>query len=130
MTFKVEGFSVPKLEERLRDLTEQNIFTPQLIIVDGFPFDEASPEPLQQLRDFSNTHGLRIWFSVKTHRHEEPGPNGIPPQLSNIDDLFNVILQLQPEGKNVHVKVLRGVEEKDYPELLLDPATMLISRSE
>jgi hypothetical protein len=130
MTFKVEGFSVPKLEERLRDLTEQNIFTPQMIIVDGFPFDEASPEPLQQLRDFSSTHGLRIWFSVKTHRHEKPGLNGIPPQLSNIDDLFNVILQLQPEGKNVHVKVLRGAEEKDYPELLLDPATMLISRNE
>ena len=101
-----------------------------MIIVDGFPFDETSSESLQQLREFSNSHGLRIWFSVKTHRHEKPGPHGIPPQLSNIDDLFNVILHLQPEGKNVHVKVLRGVEEKDYPELLLDPATMLISRSE
>jgi len=28
MTFKVEGFSVPKLAERMTDLTEQNIFTP------------------------------------------------------------------------------------------------------
>ena len=130
MTFKVEGFSVPKLEERLRDLTEQNIFTPQMVIIDGFPFDETSPEPLQQLREFSISHGLRIWFSVKTHRHEEPGPNGIPPQLSKIDDMFNVILQLQPEGNNVHVRVLRGAGEKDYPELLLDPATMLISRND
>ena len=131
MTFKVERFSVPKLEERLRDLTEQNIFTPQMIIVDGFPFDKTVLEPLQQLREFSNRHGIRIWFSVRTHRHEEPGPDGIPPQLSNIDDLFNVILQLQPEGKKVHVRVLKGVEtQKDYPELMLDPATMLISRSE
>ncbi len=131
MTFKVDGFSVPKLEERLRDLTEQNIFTPQMIIVDGFPFDDTALEPLQQLREFSNRHGLRIWFSVRTHRHEAPGPDGIPPQLSNMDNLFNVILQLQPEGKKVHVKVLRGVDaEKDYPELMLDPATMLISRND
>ena len=131
MTFKVDGFSVPKLEERLRDLTEQNIFSPQMIIVDGFPFDKTVIEPLQQLREFSNSHGLRIWFSVRTHRHEEPGPDGIPPQLSNIDDLFNVILRLQPEGKKVHVRVLKGVEaQKDYPELMLDPATMLISRND
>ncbi len=41
MTFRVEGFSVPKLEERLSDLMEQNIFMPQMIIVDGFPFDES-----------------------------------------------------------------------------------------
>ncbi len=131
MTFKVEGFSVPKLEERLRDLTEQNIFTPQMIIIDGFPFDETTLEPLQQLREFSSRHGLRIWFSVRTHRHEEPGPDGIPPQLSDLDDLFNVILQLQPEGKKVHVRVLKGVDAStEYPELMLDPATMLISRND
>src|SRR5210317_1320544 len=32
MTFRVEGFSVPKLEARLSDLMEQNIFSPQMII--------------------------------------------------------------------------------------------------
>ncbi|MCK5420495.1 MAG: hypothetical protein KAI93_18350, partial [Desulfobacterales bacterium] len=32
MTFRVEGFSVPKLEERLTDLIEQNIFKPHAII--------------------------------------------------------------------------------------------------
>ena len=131
MTFKVGGFSVPKLEERLQDLTEQNIFTPQMIIVDGFPFDESSPEPLQQLREFSRRNNFRIWFSVRTHRHEEPGPGGVPPQLAGIDDLFNVMLLLQPEGKSVHIKVLKGVDAgKEYPELLLDPATMLIRRSD
>jgi len=128
MTFKVEGFSVPKLEERLRDLTEQDIFKPQMIIIDGFPFEGSVEEPLQQLKEFSSRHGLRIWFSVRTHRHEDPGPGGIPPQLSNIDGLFNVILQLLPEGKKVHVRVLKGADSTaDYPELLLDPATMLIS---
>ena len=41
MTFKVEGFSAPKLEERLTDLMEQNIFKPHTVIIDGFKFDDA-----------------------------------------------------------------------------------------
>ncbi len=39
MTFKVEGFSVPKLEERLTDLVSQNIFSPDMVIIDGLPFE-------------------------------------------------------------------------------------------
>ena len=46
MTFRVEGFSVPKLKERLSDLMEQNIFSPQMIIIDGFPFDDSAHQPL------------------------------------------------------------------------------------
>ena len=38
MTFNVEGFSVPKLEERVKDLTEQQIFNPHMVIIDGLPF--------------------------------------------------------------------------------------------
>jgi hypothetical protein len=47
MTFKVEGFSVPKLEERLTDLTEQGIFFPNMIILDGLPFTENVRSLLQ-----------------------------------------------------------------------------------
>ena len=35
MTFKVEGFSAPRLEERLTDLMQQNIFKPHTVIIDG-----------------------------------------------------------------------------------------------
>jgi len=130
MTFRVEGFSVPKLEERLHDLTEQNIFNPQMIIIDGFPFESAAHEPLRQLKAFAVSNRLRIWFSVRTHRHEQLGATGMPPRLSKLDDLFGVILQLQPDGKKVHVKVSKGFRNADeYPELLLDPATMLINQT-
>ena len=46
MTFKVEGFTVPRLEERLTDLTAQNIFRPEMVLIDGFPFGEATRERL------------------------------------------------------------------------------------
>ncbi len=127
MTFRVEGFSVPKLEERLADLTEQHIFTPDMIIVDGFPFDESIRRPLTEFKDLAASHGMPAWFTVRTHRHEEPGPDGLPLQLAEISDLFEIALELQPEGKEIHVNALKGREQfSEQLELRLDPATMLL----
>lgn len=127
MTFNVEGFSVPILEERLTDLTEQGIFFPDMILIDGLPFDENISKPLQDLKELATSYGLFIWFSVRTHRHEKEGPGGLPVQMANIKDLFQVALHLQPEEKEIHVKILKEVSKKiRTPSLFLDPATMLI----
>ena len=129
MTFKVEGFSVPKLEERLTDLIEQNIFSPDMILIDGLPFTETVEQPLTQLKDFADKYQRSIWFSVRTHRHEKPGPSGIPPQLDGLEDLFAVIIQLQPEGNEINVRAIKGgAEPVESPVLKLDPSTMLITK--
>lgn len=64
MTFKVEGFSVPKLEERLTDLVSQNIFSPHMIIIDGLPFDTSVRETLQDLKVLSEKMRVSAWFTV------------------------------------------------------------------
>jgi len=130
MTFKVEGFSVPKLEERMTDLSEQNIFFPQVVIIDGFPFDESVRESLSDLKAIARKLSLHVWFAVRTHRHEEPASDGMPISFSNVSDLFNVAIQLQPEGKEIHVLSLKGgPSTTDFPELRLDPSTMLIKNT-
>jgi len=127
MTFRVEGFSVPKLEERLRDLSEQHIFVPEVIIFDGFPFEEDKEASLAQLKAFSKHHRLCVWFSVRTHRHENTAPNGLPPQLAGVEHLFEAVIALQPDGEKIHIKALRGPGASAAgPALRLDPATMLI----
>lgn len=127
MTFRVEGFSVPKLEERLADLMEQNIFTPQMIIVDGFPFDESVNQPLTEFKDLIQNQGMPAWFTVRTHRHEEPDPEGMPLQLAEISELFEIAIYLLPVGKEIHVKALKGRESfTEQLDLRLDPSTMLI----
>lgn len=127
MTFNIEGFSTPKLEERLADLTLQDIFHPNMIVIDGLAFDSSINESLNQLKAFSRNHELAVWFSVRTHRHEEPDTDGLPPQLMDLDDLFDMIIQLQPEDKDIHIKTLKGYDDvQGSPDLLLDPATMLI----
>ncbi|HET6488646.1 MAG TPA: AAA family ATPase [Syntrophales bacterium] len=127
MTFKVEGFSVPKLEERLTDLTAQNIFQPEMVLIDGFPFREAARERLMALKLLAGRLGVSVWFTVHTHRHEQPTADGMPPALAQAGDLFDVILQLEPKGPDIKIQPLRGIAaDPAQGALLLDPATMLI----
>ncbi len=127
MTFKVEGFSIPKLEERLSDLMEQNIFLPQMMIVDGFPFDKTGSDSLTEFKNLIKSHQMPAWFTMRTHRHEDPGPGGFPMRLSQVSDLFEIAIQLLPVGKEIHVKAVKGAESfPEHLDLRLDPSTMLI----
>jgi hypothetical protein len=127
MTFKVDGFSVPKLKERLSDLMAQNIFTPQLMIVDGFPFDKAHRQSLREYKDVIKNYQMPSWFTLRTHRHEESGPDGFPLRLAQVSSLFEVAIQLLPIGKEIHVKAVKGAESfSKNLDLRLDPSTMLI----
>jgi hypothetical protein len=126
MTFQVEGFSAPKLTERLTDLTVQNIFVPDLIIIDGLPFDTEGHAELQALKILADHHGLPIWYTVTTHRHQEPASDGLPIQISPVQDLFDAAILLQPDQGTIHIKALKGSPRSTDASLTLDPATMLI----
>jgi hypothetical protein len=127
MTFRVEGFSMPKLEERLTDLTTQNIFIPSLIIIDGMPFDDQTRPRLRELKRLAEEQGLPVWFTVTIHRHENPATDGLPVQLSPVQDLFDVAISLEPENETIHIQAIKtGPDHNAEAELTLDPATMLI----
>ena len=127
MTFRAESFSVSTLDERLTDLSEQGVFEPQVVVVDGFRFDDASRDTLEALKKLIENRSLCAWFTVRTHRHEPPGADGMPAPLMNISDLFEVIIQLQSNGSEIHVNAVKGKpENEDQPRMLLDPSTLLV----
>jgi len=130
MTLNGNDFSVAKLEDKLSELRKQNIFLPKMLLVDGLPFDDrAMKESLSEFKAFTLKNGMFAWFSVRTHRHEAPGPNGMPPQMNGIDDMFDIILQLQPDDKDIHVKTLKGESEgTEIKSLLLDPSSLLVQK--
>lgn len=107
MTFKVESFSAPKLEERVNDLIEQGIFFPRMIVIDGLPFDEAPRKTFADLKSLAQKHNLPIWFTVRTHRHAPPGPDGIPLPMLHVADLFEAIFELQSEEKEIRIQTIR-----------------------
>ncbi len=130
MTFEVEGFSVHKLEERLTDLMEQNIFRPHMILIDGLPFDESQKASLSDLKFFAKKHSLKIWFTVRIHRDEIPVTDVIPSLFDDVEDLFETAILIQPEGKEIYLKVLKGGKtDSGMTRLSLDPTTMLINQN-
>lgn len=126
MTFKAISFSVPKLAERINDLTAQNIFIPQMLIIDGFHFGESGREPIVELKELAKLNGVYIWFTVHTHRHLPPGPDGMPVSLLHLADLFDLVLQLEAKGSEIYIQPLKGGVPAAASSLRLDPETMLI----
>jgi hypothetical protein len=131
MTFNVEDFSVKRLEERLNDLTEQGIFFPQVVLLDGLPFNKIVQESLSKLKAMSKEHGFPAWFTIMTHREDNvEQPDDIPSSISHMSDLFEVIVQLKPVGREISVQLIKGQKADKVPPLILDPATQLIKNRE
>ena len=71
---------------------------------------------------------MHAWFTIRTHRHEEPEADGTPLPFAHVSDLFEVAIQLLPVGKEIHVKALKGEDSfSSHLDLRLDPSTMLLT---
>ncbi len=125
MTFNVEGFTVGRLEERLNDLVEQGIFFPQMVMIDGLPFDESVREPLSELKLVAKEQGFPVWFAVKV-RSDEDVESGVPATIAGVEDLFETLIGLKSDGREINVNLLKGASGTGKLSLVLDPATLLI----
>ncbi|MBA4368178.1 MAG: cytoplasmic protein [Desulfobacterium sp.] len=129
LTLKVDKFSVLRLEERVKDLIEQDIFSPRMIIIDGLPFDESVKDILLELKPLVKDLNAHVWFTVRTHRHEQPGADQLPIQMTNVKDIFDTIIQLHPDGEQICIHNLKGGSgELNTAKLVVDPSTMLIKK--
>lgn len=133
MTFKENSFSQAKLEERLDDLVQQEIYKPVCLIIDGYDFQKGTHAALQEFKEFMVRHGLKmIWFSATTHPEDErESPIGVPAPCHDIDDLFEVILMIAPKDAAIDLKILKCVSctVDAGTSLTLDPSTMLIRKA-
>jgi len=131
MTFKIDGFTVPKLEERLTDLTVQDIFHPKMIIMDGLHFDPSVREKLEALKGLAARFSVALWFTAHIHRHDGVTGGGIPVSLGPVSDLFDTLILLQPDGERIPVRMVKGPPGKmPSGRLFLDPSTLLIEKAD
>ncbi|MCD6586253.1 MAG: cytoplasmic protein [Desulfobacteraceae bacterium] len=131
MTFETESFNFSKLITKIDELNTQNIFVPQVIIIDGLFIDNAIQPDLILLKEYAVKNNFTTWFSVRTHRHQSDDPVTLLQQLGENETLlFNMIIQLQPHKDQIQVKrLLLTGERNDRPPLLIDPATMMIKET-
>lgn len=132
MTFETETFRLEKLQKRIFELMANGIFHPAQVMIDGFAFSENCRQLLNDLKRFACEKQLVFWFTVRTHRDEPVEPSGIASSFAGFCDLFDLLLQLNPDKDRVYLKRLPNGKGEDIApepkaELYLDPATMLIS---
>jgi len=131
MTFNAETFSVPKLEERLRDLVDQNIFRPDCVLVDGFDCVKTSAEELSAIRDLMASMEMNVWVSARSHRGDDRvSDSGVPAPCHELDSLFDTVILLEPkpEEKSIALNVVKDSSGAGEPGkiLNLDPATLML----
>ncbi len=131
MTFKESAFSRPKLEERLNDLVQQDIFRPDCIVVDGLDFEITERAELEDINELMEMMNLQTWFSAVIHRQDQRvSASGVPAPCHEVDDLFGNVILLKPEGNNIQLDIVKSSSGLDVvaESLKLDPTTMMIKK--
>ena len=133
MTFKEHVFSRGMLEERLKDLIQQDVFKPECLIIDGYDFDGNGRQHMEEMKQLMAGLGIAvIWFSAVSHRDDpRVSADGVPAPCHTIDDLFEVVLLINPQDHVMKLDILRCAycEVEPGTTLLLDPSTLLIQKS-
>jgi len=128
MTFKEAAFSRPKLEERLKDLVYQNIFRPDIVVVDGYDFVETSYESIMDLKEMMAAMNAQVWFSALRHRDDDRlSAAGVPAPCHEIDGLFDTVIILRPEQDAILLDIIKDEYDSATGKVLnLDPSTMMV----
>ncbi len=128
MTFKEAAFSRPKLEERLNDLVYQNIFRPDIVVVDGYDFAEADYDSVMDLKEMMAAMNVQGWFSALRHRDDKRvSVAGVPAPCHEVDGLFDTVILLQPEKDSILLNIIKDEYDGAAGKILnLDPSTMMV----
>jgi hypothetical protein len=131
MTFKEAAFSRPKLEERLNDLVYQNIFRPEVVLVDGYDFAEADYDSVMDLKEMMAALNVQGWFSALRHRDDDrKSAAGVPAPCHEVDGLFDTVIILQPEKDSILLNIIKDEYDGAAGKVLnLEPSTMMVKEA-
>ena len=125
-----KSFEIKRLKENLKNLVEHIDFSPDTIIIDGLDFEKAGRKIFEDIKEVATEFNVEIWFSALSHRHiVDVNEKGIPYPCNLLDDLFNIIIQLQPTQSGISLRLLKDHDNQVSSDasIRLDPNTFLAS---
>lgn len=125
---------VTKILETVAFARDVAHFEPDVIVIDGFDFDHATPESVSALRELAKKANAELWFSAQTEGREVevklPGGKSmkVAAPLDRYFELVNVMVMLHPERDVVRLRLLKDHANPDVSDLhlRLDSHTMRI----
>jgi hypothetical protein len=124
-----QSFELGRLRDYLKNLVEKVGFSPGALIVDGLDFAKSPRQVFEGLKEIAQTLQVEIWFSALTHREiTETNERGIPYPCHLVDDLFSLVLLLEPAPSALLLKLLKDHDRSPAADfhLRLDPNTFLV----
>lgn len=100
-------------------------FEPDVIIVDGFDFANASEEGVKALAQLARERSVELWCSATTQVRDA---DKVPAPLDRFLPLIAVVVFLEPERNVVRLRLLKDDDNKALAELnlRLDPHSMRV----
>ncbi|MFQ5669185.1 MAG: hypothetical protein ACE5HD_01545 [Acidobacteriota bacterium] len=121
-------FSEETLQKTLAFMRTYTDFSPSMILVDGFNFEEITDAILGGLRRLAHGFEAELWMTAVTTRDAPHDQHGVPEPVARVASSVDVILRLAHDGDRVHVSLLKDHARSDVPrlKLALDPRTLLL----
>ncbi len=122
-------FNLAQFEASLQVLARDAAFRPDVILIDGFGFDEASPADVEAMRNVAREHGAELWMALRVKPEDEPQDwRELPPGVARLGATVSVCLLLQPVGDAIRIRLLKDHDSPEVTELSLDldPRTFLV----
>ena len=124
-----KSFQIKRLRENMTTMAENLLYAPKAIVMDGVDFENAGHSFFEGLKEIAREFQVEIWLSALSHRHITiRNEKGIPYPCNELDDLFSIIIQLQPQPSGILLKLLKDHDNPSIPDisLMLDPKTLLV----
>jgi hypothetical protein len=129
LAYMRRSFDVTRLRASLVNLATNLSYKPRAMILDGLDFENTEREVFEELKELSREFSLETWLSALSHRHKtELNDRGIPYPCDEIDDLFEVIIHMDPTPSGVYLRLLKDHGHAVSPDakVQLDPNTFLM----
>jgi hypothetical protein len=110
-TFVSNSFSIARLREAITFLNTYMNFYPAALILEGYRFEQATKENMDELRQIAREIDGELWMSAITHR-----------------DSIDVILAMEQGDKSVTLRLLKDHSNPNVSpsHVALDPTTLLL----
>ena len=127
-TYVGSSFSLARLRDTIALLNTHMDFYPAALILEGYRFEQATKEDMDELRRIAREIDGELWMSAVTHRESRINERGIPEPVAHLEDSIDVILALEPGDKSVTLRLLKDHNNPNVSSshVALDPATLLL----
>ena len=128
-TYEEQAFTSSKLGVVLEMLREHADFTPDVLLIDGLPWESTTPATLGAFKELATASGCALWATARASG-EAPSDDdaALPAPLTGLTEALDVVVYLKPGSNHIDLRLLRdhGQQTSQSTPLALHPDTMML----